>query len=1041
MKTISNKCSCTTIAFICMLACWLVPISIWASVEVDGIYYDLNTSAKTAAVASNPNYYTGAIDIPSSFVYNGSTYNVKSISSRAFLSCSEMTSINFPSSVTTIGSSAFERCTGLAEVVIGGGVTSIDYEAFKNCSNLRSLTLPSSLKTIENEAFSGCTSLAEIIAKRTTPPTIVSTTFDGVDKTACMVYVPEGCKSSYSNATNWKTFNNIVERKILATGSCGDNVTYTIYSDMTMVIAGSGAMKDRTDSNDWINADYYGQVKRVIIEDGVTYIGNNTFWNWYNLTSVSIGNSVTSIGDYVFYYCTGLVSVTIPGSLTSIGWYAFANCSNLASVTISNGVTAIGGWSFLRCISLTSVTIPNSVTSIGYGAFSDCTSLTSITIPNSVKNIQGQTFQFCGLTSVTIPNSVTSIGNAAFWGNTELTSVTIPSNVTTIGENPFQGCTSLSTIIVDSKNNSYDSRNDCNAIIETSTNSLISGCKNTVIPLGVTSIGNSAFYSCESLTTITIPNSVTSIGEHAFYSCTGLTSIIIPSSVSSIESNTFIKCSFDSIIMKGKTPLSVGDGVIGGTPFNCSLYVPIGSKSEYENDDFWNMFQNILEYYPRVMVAEESTGSWCGWDVRGLVGMAYMREHYFDSFIGIGVHNGDEYMLGAYDQWMSGLISGYPSAVINRTQVVDPNSAELEQDINEMFPISEVGMTLTAKAGDNNTVKFATNLTFLASQTDAQYDMAFVILEDKLPITYSNLYAGGENGPMGGFENLPNKVDIEIDDVARAIYPSAEGLSGLVPQQIINDKVYTIEYEAVLPYFVNRYNVWATVLLIDHATGEIVQAAKTHNIEGLTDTDIINHDNAIYVEHTEGRVGGTKDISVKLKNSYPVRGFQFTLELPEGASINSWSLSTNRLPSGATLSDKIATQKIEGNKITVACSLNYGDATFTGYDGEIATVNVTFDDDMEVGTYPIYLTACDVTTASGADEDLSDVTATLVLEDYVVGDANGDGKVRIGDATTILNYIVGTTSDNFKEKAADANGDGKIRIGDATTILNIIVNQ
>ena len=96
---------------------------------------------------------------------------------------------------------------------------------------------------------------------------------------------------------------------------------------------------------------------------------------------------------------------------------------------------------------------------------------------------------------------------------------------------------------------------------------------------------------------------------------------------------------------------------------------------------------------------------------------------------------------------------------------------------------------------------------------------------------------------------------------------------------------------------------------------------------------------------------------------------------------------------------------------------------------------------MEVGSYPIYLTACDVTTASGVDEDLSDVKATLVLEDYVVGDANGDGKVRIGDATTILNYIVGAPSDNFKEKAADANGDGKIRIGDATTILNIIVNQ
>lgn len=206
-------------------------------------------------------------------------------------------------------------------------------------------------------------------------------------------------------------------------------------------------------------------------------------------------------------------------------------------------------------------------------------------------------------------------------------------------------------------------------------------------------------------------------------------------------------------------------------------------------------------------------------------------------------------------------------------------------------------------------------------------------------------------------------------------------------------------------------------------------------------TDISALDNAIYVEQTDGRIGGMMDIPVKLKNSYPVRGFQFNLELPEGTTINGWELSTSRMPEGATLSDMIATKKIEGNKIQVACSLNYGNATFTGNDGEIATVNVTFSEGMEEGTYPIYLTACDLTTAGGIDEDLSDVTSTLVLENYIVGDANGDGKIRIGDATTILNYIVGTASDNFNEKAADANGDGKIRIGDATTILNIIVNQ
>ena len=203
--------------------------------------------------------------------------------------------------------------------------------------------------------------------------------------------------------------------------------------------------------------------------------------------------------------------------------------------------------------------------------------------------------------------------------------------------------------------------------------------------------------------------------------------------------------------------------------------------------------------------------------------------------------------------------------------------------------------------------------------------------------------------------------------------------------------------------------------------------------------DISTLDNAIYVEHFEGRIGHTMDIPVKVKNTYDFRGFQFIMELPEGTTINSWELSTNRLPEGATISNKMATQKIEGNKIQVACSLNYGDATFTGNDGEIATVNVTFSEDMEVGEYPIYLTACDISDTGGTDKKLSNIKATLVLDDYVDGDANGDGEVLIGDVVTILNYIVGEASDNINAKAADANGDGEVLIGDVITVLNIIV--
>ena len=275
----------------------------------------------------------------------------------------------------------------------------------------------------------------------------------------------------------------------------------------------------------------------------------------------------------------------------------------------------------------------------------------------------------------------------------------------------------------------------------------------------------------------------------------------------------------------------------GDVQIDLNLKWADGSADEYEADNVYSLTTTLSkDVYYRVMVVEEATGAWCGYCVRGLVGMAYMRENYPDSFLGIGVHNGDEYVVSSYDDWMghdTG-IEGYPSAVVNRTKVIDPNSAEMEQNMKKMYPLSDVNMKLSATAGDDNTVKFTVELTSLANQNDAQYNIAFVVLEDNLPIKQTNYYSGGGMGPMGGFEDLPSRCDIEIDDVARAIYPSVTGSNTLVPTQITRGEVFTIEYEAVLPTIVDGNNVWAAALLLNRNSGEIVQAAKVASIEGLS---------------------------------------------------------------------------------------------------------------------------------------------------------------------------------------------------------------
>ena len=264
--------------------------------------------------------------------------------------------------------------------------------------------------------------------------------------------------------------------------------------------------------------------------------------------------------------------------VVGIDEYAFAN-SPISSITIPNSVTSIGNGAFNGCKSLTSITIPNSVTSIGWDAFSFCSSLTSITIPNSVTSIGDWAFGGCSsLTSVTIPSSVTSIGRGAFAGCKRLTSITIPSCVISIGEEVFSYCYSLTSVVVESDNAIYDSRENCNAIIETVTNKVIAGCKKSIIPNSITSIGDWAFYG-SSIASISIPNSVTSIGDLAFLECESLLSISIPNSVTSIGESAFADCLSLVSVNMGNNITSIEDGTFEG----CTSLATISLSNSIEN--------------------------------------------------------------------------------------------------------------------------------------------------------------------------------------------------------------------------------------------------------------------------------------------------------------------------------------------------------------------------------------------------------------------------------------------------------------------------
>ena len=462
--------------------------------------------------------------------------------------------------ITSIADYAFQNNSKITNLTIPNTITKIGSYAFEHCPKLKSIFIPKSVLSIGTRAFSEDYEVNMVVVDVDNP------VYDSRDN----------CNAINVTGSNTLIFgykDTVIPNSITTIG------TYAFYD-----------VRNR---------------ENLDIPYGVKTLEKNSFF-WSKIASISIPSSVESIGNHAMYGCEYLVNIIIPASVTSIGQYVLSYCTKLEKISVEKSNPIYNSNNNCNAIIETSTNtllygcqntvIPDSVTKLSEYAFSHCKNITEIKISKNIISLSNRTFSGCnkvltiavdpdnpvydsrdncnaivetssntllvGCSNTIIPNSVSIIADYAFAGLTNLTSINIPASVKKLSYTSFFECVNIDTFIVDPNNTVYDSRNNCNAIIETASNTLVRGCKNSTIPSTVTEIGCRSFYYVQKLNTITIPNSVKTIGNLAFNTCYDLATISIPTSVTYIGSKAFEGC--DAL-----TSITISSGVsyIGNNAF------------------------------------------------------------------------------------------------------------------------------------------------------------------------------------------------------------------------------------------------------------------------------------------------------------------------------------------------------------------------------------------------------------------------------------------------------------------------------------------
>ncbi len=573
---------------------------------------------------------TGIVVIPALVSDKGQTWMVTSIGDRAFYQCTSIKNVALPASVKSIGDETFFGCSALKYIYLPSALIEIGTSAFAHCSSLESFHVPSSVKRIGNGAFTACSSLKRVGVHGALPPKMGNQVFASCHQLDS-VFVPVGAKTHY-HSTPWNAcelvevpklakYDNFEQNGIYykndGLGRC-EVVSKRGYSGSVVIPASVEYYGEQYSTEiDFRSFEGSYSLEHLVILSSGFYSFSTPFRNCRSLKTIQLPSTLVFIDLSWFATCQSLKSIEIPASVEKIN----NGCATLTQITLLAYTPPENADFLSKCKNLSTIYVPagahdaynkapwnqysivelkgpkrGAVLDIDGFQYRVTSSTTcelagipkkmpgAVAIPSSVKYGENHFavtgigvkafFERRSLREVNLPSSISYISDNAFTWSDSLQSIRIPASVIRLGKYVFVGCRQLNHIEVDANNPVFDSRDHCNAIISTADNKLLSACNNSRIPSSVTSIGDGAFYFCESLESIQIPSSVTSIGNEAFSNCESLESIQIPSSVTSIGNGAFSSCYALESIQIPSSVTSIGDKAFSWCKSLKSIQIP-----------------------------------------------------------------------------------------------------------------------------------------------------------------------------------------------------------------------------------------------------------------------------------------------------------------------------------------------------------------------------------------------------------------------------------------------------------------------------------